>query len=88
MQYAIIGAGGTGGTLAAYLTKGGADVTLIARGGHLAAIQESGLVIDRTWLTPEADEFLTVPIKAMTVEDYQASCAARKPDVVFVCVKS
>ena len=88
MQYAIIGAGGTGGTLAAYLTKGGADVTLVARGRHLQAIQESGLVIDRTWLTPEADEFLTVSVKAMTAEDYQAGCAARKPDVVFVCVKS
>ena len=88
MQCAIIGAGGTGGTLAAYLTAGGADVTLIARGRHLAAIQENGLTIDRTWLAPEADELLTVPVRAMTAEDYQASCAARKPDVVFICVKS
>lgn len=88
MQYTIIGAGGTGGTLAAYLTAGGADITLIARGRHLTAIQESGLTVDRTWLTPETDEFFTVPVKAMTAEDCQAGCAARKPDVVFVCVKS
>ena len=43
MKYAIIGAGGTGGILGFYMTKAGKDVTLIARGRHLAAMQESGL---------------------------------------------
>ena len=45
MKYAIIGAGGTGGILGFYMTKAGKDVTLIARGRHLAAMQESGLAL-------------------------------------------
>ena len=32
MKYAIIGAGGTGGSLGFFMTKAGKDVTLIARG--------------------------------------------------------
>lgn len=32
MKYLVIGAGGTGGALGAYLAKGGKDLTLIARG--------------------------------------------------------
>ena len=32
MQYAIIGAGGTGGVMGYFMTKAGKDVTLIARG--------------------------------------------------------
>ena len=39
MKYAIIGAGGTGGSLGFFLTKAGKDVTLIARGKHLEAIR-------------------------------------------------
>lgn len=40
MKYAIIGAGGTGGSLGFFLTKTGKDVTLIARGKHLEADQK------------------------------------------------
>ena len=43
MKYAIIGAGGTGGILGFYMTKADRDVTLVARGRHLAAMQEKGL---------------------------------------------
>jgi 2-dehydropantoate 2-reductase len=43
MRIAIMGAGGTGGWLGAYLARAGNDVTLIARGAHLQAIQQSGL---------------------------------------------
>lgn len=32
MKYLVIGVGGTGGAIAAYLTKAGIDTTLIARG--------------------------------------------------------
>ena len=50
MKYVVFGAGGTGGILGGQLAKGGQDVTLIARGAHLAAIQEQGgLFIDRVW---------------------------------------
>ena len=50
MKYVVFGAGGTGGILGGQLAKGGQDVTLIARGAHLAAIQaQGGLFIDRVW---------------------------------------
>lgn len=46
MKIAIIGAGGVGGYLGAKLIKSGQiDVTLIARGAHLKAIEENGLTI-------------------------------------------
>ena len=47
MKIAIFGAGGIGSYLGASLSKHGADVTLICRGAHLAAIRQRGLrVID------------------------------------------
>lgn len=79
MKYVVIGAGGTGGILSTQLAKGGNDVTLIARGAHLAAIKErGGLFVDRVWNgTAE-----TISVKACTMDDYQDT-----PDVVLVCVK-
>lgn len=76
MKYVVIGAGGTGGSIGGFLSKAGKDVTLIARGTHLAAIREKGLGFE----TPDGN--FTVPVKACTMEEYQDS-----PDVIFVCVK-
>ena len=76
-KYVIVGTGGTGGTLGAYLAKAGKDVTFIARGEHLAAMKEKGLRVVRP-----NDEFTIFPCKAMTLEEY-----SDKPDVIFVCVK-
>jgi 2-dehydropantoate 2-reductase len=45
VRIAIIGAGGVGGYYGAHLARAGEDVTLIARGAHLAAMRERGLVI-------------------------------------------
>lgn len=45
MRYAIIGAGGIGGYLTAKLVGAGAEVAVLARGAHLAAIRESGLTL-------------------------------------------
>lgn len=39
----VFGAGAIGGYMAAALAEGGADVSLVARGPHLAAIQSKGL---------------------------------------------
>lgn len=78
MKYAIIGAGGTGGILGFYMTKAGKDVTLIARGRHLAAMQESGLAVEKMWDgTTE-----TIPVKAAYMDHY-----SERPDVILVCVK-
>jgi 2-dehydropantoate 2-reductase len=43
MRIAIYGAGAIGGYLGAHLALAGEDVTLIARGPHLAAMQQRGL---------------------------------------------
>lgn len=78
MKYAIIGAGGTGGILGFYMTKADRDVTLIARGRHLAAMQESGLAVEKMWDgTTE-----TIPVKAADMDHY-----SERPDVILVCVK-
>lgn len=77
LSYLIIGAGGTGGAIGAYLAKAGKDVTWIARGSHLDAIQKQGLTLAR----PD-DSFTIHPAKACTMEEYDGH-----PDVIFVCVK-
>ena len=46
MKIAIYGAGAIGGYLGALLADAGAEVTLIARGPHLAAIREKGLSLE------------------------------------------
>ena len=46
MKFAIFGAGGTVGVLGGYLALAGHDVTLIARGRHLEALQKDGLRIE------------------------------------------
>jgi 2-dehydropantoate 2-reductase len=43
MRFAVIGAGAIGAFVGAMLTRSGEDVTLIARGPHLRAMQERGV---------------------------------------------
>lgn len=45
MRFAIVGSGAVGGYVGAKLIRAGHDVTLLARGAHLAAIRERGLEI-------------------------------------------
>lgn len=45
MKIAVLGSGAVGGYYGARLARSGHDVTLIARGAHLAAIREHGLQI-------------------------------------------
>ncbi len=45
MKITIYGAGAIGGHLAMRLNRAGADVSVIARGAHLAAIQQNGLTV-------------------------------------------
>jgi 2-dehydropantoate 2-reductase len=46
MKIAIMGSGGIGGYYGARLQSGGADVTFIARGEHLKAMQQNGLALE------------------------------------------
>jgi 2-dehydropantoate 2-reductase len=77
MKYLVVGAGGTGGAIGAYMARAGKDVTLIARGKHLDAIKRNGIKVIRP-----ADEFVVEGIKAYSMEEYSET-----PDVIFVCVK-
>lgn len=78
MKYLIIGAGGTGGSIGAYMTEAGKDVTLIARGLHLKKMQEEGLAMETT----RKGNYTVFPIKATDMEHYD-----ERPDIIFVCVK-
>ena len=46
MKVCIFGAGAIGGHLAARLLTAGADVSVVARGEHLAAIQNNGITLE------------------------------------------
>lgn len=78
MKYLIIGAGGTGGVVGAYMSKALKDVTLIARGAHLNAIRNNGLKLEKVW--DKNQEIINV--NACTMDEYN-----EKPDVILVCVK-
>lgn len=58
MKVCIFGAGAIGGYMGVKLAKAGADVSLVARGPHLAAMQEKGLTLI------EEGETTTVPVTA------------------------
>ena len=59
MKIAVMGAGAMGGYLGARLATGGADVSFVARGPHLAAIREHGLTV-----TSPAGDMLIKPATA------------------------
>lgn len=78
MKYLVIGAGGTGGSIGAFMTEAGKDVTVIARGKHLEAIQKNGLKMETTC----KGNYTVFPIKALDSDRYR-----EQPDVIFNCVK-
>lgn len=78
MKYLVIGAGGTGGSIGAYMTQAGKDVTLIARGEHLKQMQQHGLKMETT----KKGNYTVNPIKATDMEHYE-----EQPDIILVCVK-
>ena len=58
MRICIYGAGAIGGLLGACLAKAGAEVSLVARGPHLAAIRAKGLTLR------SAEDTFTIPVVA------------------------
>jgi len=77
VRVCVFGAGAVGGYLGARLIQAGVDVTLIARGRHLRAIQEHGLALEI------AGERHVVRARAVEVP-----AKAGTHDVVFVAVKA
>ena len=85
LKYLIAGTGGVGGSIAAFLSLSGKDVTCIARGEHLAAIRGNGLQ-----LHSDLKGEHTLKIPAYTAEEYTTLASAStdyQADVIFVCVK-
>lgn len=70
MKVCIFGAGAIGGYMGVKLAKAGADISLVARGPHLSAMQEKGLTLI------EEEETTTVSVTAsddpttLGVQDY------------------
>ncbi len=77
MRFAVVGAGATGGFLGGFLARAGHDVTLVARGAHLAAMRRDGLRV-RT-----ADGEFTV--RPRCTDDVGAVADA---EVAFLAVKA
>ncbi|HEY5017629.1 MAG TPA: 2-dehydropantoate 2-reductase [Streptosporangiaceae bacterium] len=77
MRFAVLGAGAIGGYVGAALARGGADVTLIARGPHLQAMQEHGVRV----LSPRGN----FDARPAATGDLAAIGGA---DVVFVALKA
>lgn len=77
MRIAVVGAGSVGGYLGARLAAAGAEVRLVARGAHLAAIRAHGLAVR----SPLGDVHVDVP-----ATDDAAEIGAC--DVVLVGVKA
>lgn len=85
MRIAVIGAGGIGGYYGALLQESGQDVAFLARGVHLAAMQERGLRIDsaiaapltlRVRATDRTEEIGPVDLVLFTVKSYDTKDAA------------
>lgn len=77
MRIAVVGAGGVGGYFGARLAAGGHEVTFVARGRHLEAIRQRGLLVR----SPLGE--LKVPAISVV-----ATIAELEPaDVVLVAVK-
>jgi 2-dehydropantoate 2-reductase len=77
VKLAVLGAGAIGAYVGAALDRGGAEVTLIARGDHLRAMQERGVRVE----SPRGD-FEAHPA---ATDDFEAM---RDADVVFVALKA
>jgi 2-dehydropantoate 2-reductase len=77
VRFAVLGAGAVGGYVGAALARAGADVTLIARGAHLAAMRQNGVRV----LSPRGDFAAHPP----ATDDLGAVADA---DVVFVALKA
>ena len=63
MKICIYGAGAIGGYLGVQLARAGADVSLVARGAHLAAMRQRGAISITLAARPLP---VTLPIRALT----------------------
>lgn len=79
MRFVVFGAGAVGGVVGGRLAEHGHDVTLIARGRHLAALRRDGLTVR------SADGTVTLDLPT-AADVYEA--AITEGDIVLLAVKS
>jgi 2-dehydropantoate 2-reductase len=77
VRICVFGAGSVGGYLAGFLARGGADVSVVARGAHLAAIRANGLKVE----TPDG----SVTVRLAASDD---PAELGQQDAVLVTVKA
>lgn len=78
LKYLVVGTGGVGGSITAFLSLAGKDVSCIARGEALRVMKQQGM----SFHSDLKGEFPHLPVKAYSQEEYQ-----EKADVIFVTVK-
>jgi 2-dehydropantoate 2-reductase len=78
MKILVMGSGGVGGFYGGRLAHSGCDVTFVARGAHLAAMREHGLLI-------ESEAQGNIHVKPVKVTDNPA--AVGSVDLVIIAVK-
>lgn len=84
-RIAVVGAGAVGGYVGGHLTRRGEDVTLIdAWPEHVVTMKEKG--IDLSGMT-EA-ECVTVPVRALHINEVECLSREAPVDIAFVCTKS
>ncbi len=76
MRLLVIGAGGIGGYFGAQFVRAGHDVTVLARGAHLSALQAQGLTVESA-LAP-------AQLKVRATDDV---AAVGPVDAILVCTK-
>ena len=77
MRILVMGAGGVGGYFGAQLARAGHDVAFVARGAHLAALRERGLVVESE----------IAPLHLATVAADSDPANLGPADVVMFCTK-
>ena len=82
MRFAIIGAGGIGAYYGALLHRAGHQVTLVARGAHLEALQRDGLTVHH----PQVEFSDHVP--ALSQDELLGECRAADFDLIAIAIKS
>ncbi len=102
MRVAVMGSGGVGGYYGGKLAAAGEDVTFVARGAHLAAIQRDGLQVKsvagdfhvRPKATDEPATIGPVDLVLFSVKGYDTEAAAEKtrplvgPETVVLSVQN
>ena len=83
LHYCVIGAGGTGGSIAAYLARGGKKVSVVVRGEHGRRIREQGIRMETT----RFGTFTVSPVECWEPLSREINDHTGSADVIFVCVK-